>query len=389
MFLSLTLKPQVQGLSSASDAGLQKGDIVFSVNGQPVQGQTLQSISDQVQRDASTTLTIGVSRPNSSLDRSRPLSPMSANSSPIPAGAVTQSQVNDLFRPLPRSPIPSSGVKRYDPASAQDQEKMMYEEERNHEVRAIKTTPYRSQAVVSPKPKVLHDHVQGSYLQMQHYPDAPTHGHMMNHVSPMPARRVMQEAQFQHYVQQVDPTAASIGPVAMQYNSPIGLYSQENAINTLRQTHGGHQASGNSSGHQVSHGPSSRLMPDNVVMEGSERKLNLAASPTFRMVQAMEQGAGKVHEPVQDRVYSPIPTYIPNETGNDPQQSASFKVRTLFDEKCSNSFSSFLAVPDELPPLSPQSLRVEKRTMKSTSKQIITDLLSGRNAGRIETKHHP
>ena len=66
-------------------------------------------------------------------------------------------------------------------------------------------------------------------------------------------------------------------------------------------------------------------MPDNVVMEGTERKLNLAASPTFRMIQAME-GPGRQHEAVSDRVYSPIPAYVPSESGADPKQSASFNV---------------------------------------------------------------
>jgi hypothetical protein len=312
-------------MSSASDAGIQKGDILLSVNNQPVHGQTLQNISDQVHRDASNSINIGISRPSSSLDRSRPMSPFSNPSSPIP-GAVTNAQVQDMFRPLPRSPVPPQ-VRRYDPSSQADQEKMIYDEEKQHEVRAIKTTPYRSQAVVSPKPKVIHDHVQGSYLQMQHYPDAPTHGSSCSPIPPMgrsfmnPNQQRMHEANYSHYVQQVDPTAANTGhPIQLQYNSPIGLYSKENAINTLKQTHGG--GAGAATGGPI------RLLPDNVVMEGSERKVNLAASPTFRMVQAME-GPGRQHEPVQDRVYSPIPTYVPDEAGHDPQQSASFKVRTF------------------------------------------------------------
>lgn len=315
-------------MSGASDAGIQKGDVLLSVNNQPVHGQTLQSITDHVNRDASTTMTIGVSRPSSSLDRSRPMTPFSSPSSPIP-GAVTQAQVQDMFRPLPRSPV-RSPVRRYDPSSAADQEKQVYEEEKQHEVRSIKTTPYRSQAVVSPKPKVLHDHVQGSYLLMQHYPDAPTHGsspipppvyHGQHHQQMNPQQR-MHETQYQHYVHQVDPNAASMGPVHLQYNSPIGLYSKENAINTLKQTHG--QGSSGANNHLTA-GEKIRLLPDNVVMEGSERKLNLAASPTYRMVQSME-GPGRQHEPVQDRLYSPIPTYATSETGGDPQQSASFKV---------------------------------------------------------------
>ena len=267
------------------------------------------------------------------------MSPFSNPSSPIP-GAVTQAQVHDLFRPLPRSPLPQQ-ARRYDPSSAADQEKQVYDEEKNHEVRSIKTTPYRSQAVVSPKPKAIHDHVQGSYLLMQHYADAPTHGSSpipplhQQHLNPQQQR--MHETQYQHYVQQVDPNAASLGPIHLQYNSPIGLYSKENAINTLKQTHG------TGGVHQAASGDRIRLLPDNVVMEGSERKLNLAASPTFRMVQAME-GPGRQHEPVQDRVYSPIPTYLPSEMGHDPQQSASFKVRKtckIFSADTHLSFASF------------------------------------------------
>lgn len=397
--LLFTTQTQVQGLSSASDARIQKGDILLSVNHQPVHGQTLQNISDQVHRDASNSITIGVSRPSSSLDRSRPMTPFSSPSSPIP-GAVTQSQVQDLFRPLPRSPIPAQ-VRRYDPSSQADQERMIYDEEKQHEVRAIKTTPYRSQAVVSPKPKVIHDHVQGSYLQMQHYPDAPTHGsspipsygHPQQHQQMNPSQQRMHETNYSAYVQQVDPHAASVGPIQLQYNSPIGLYSKENAINTLRQTHGG----------PTTGGPI-RLLPDNVVMEGSERKLNLAASPTYRMVQAME-GPGRQHDPVQDRVYSPIPTYVPDESGHDPQQSASFKVRRLSLSLASfytNAFSvlhlphpcllfsslfsllsfitfppSCITVPAKLTPLSSQSLEaLEDRTTARIRLVLVPEVLT-------------
>ena len=134
---------------------------------------------------------------------------------------------------------------------------------------------------------------------------------------------------WQAYVNQVDPSAAATaaavaGGVPLPYNSPIGLYSKENAITTLKQTIGHAVPAGSG----IGGGGGVHLMPDNVVMEGTERKLNLAASPTFRMIQAME-GPGRQHEAVSDRVYSPIPAYVPSESGADPKQSASFNVSLL------------------------------------------------------------
>lgn len=228
-----------------------------------------------------------MSRPSSSLCASRPITPYSDSYSPIPA--------------LPRSPIPS-GVRRYDPADQFAHEKMEYDDQKLHEVRAIKTSPYRSQAVVSPKPKTLHDHVQGSYLLMQNYADAPIHGS----TSPIPPHVLkQQEESYRKYVQQIDPKVAEKSQVHLQYNSPVGLYSKDNAIETLKQTIG--------KGNQINFEP---------------KVLNLANSPTYRMVQSME-GPGRQQEAVQERVYTPIPTYVSPEDGSEPKQSASFKVSLL------------------------------------------------------------
>lgn len=236
-----------------------------------------------------------------------------------------------MFRTLPK-PASQYYVRRYDPGSLQDQEREVYEEEKLKEQIAIKTTPYRSQAVVSPKPKTKHDHVLGSYLYMQHYPDAPLHG---SPIPPAPVHHVdpLNQARFASYVQQVDPHAAEKG-VKVPYNTPIGLYSRENALNTLKQTN------------PLATNQSVRLTPEPNIADGLE---NLTSSPTWQLVQAMDsqksssQQQGHQQQQQQQhprnmnllpKPYSPMmPEYTTESfhgTGRvSPQQSSSFKVGSV------------------------------------------------------------
>jgi len=233
-------------------------------------------------------------------------------SAPAPYSSEWTRHSNDMYHPSQQN---SMAPRRYDPGSLQEQEREIYEDEKQKEQIAIKTTPYRSQAVVSPKPKTRHDQVFGSYLQMQHYPDAPTSFAPQRPVRPPSPANLTNNQRFQSYVQQVDPHAAELG-VKMPYNSPIGLYSRENALDTLQKT----------SGNQISQ--PIRLVPDQSLVDGSDFARNLATSPTYRMVQELEKG--RDHEPVRERVHSPVVDYGSDQyydagRPESPRQSASFK----------------------------------------------------------------
>lgn len=323
-------------LSSASDAGVRAGDVVLAINNKSIAGEPLDRATGLIANDKSNNISLTVGRPGA-----RSLSPMGAaaysapsySSSPVPPAP---SSLSPMMRPLPRSP---NTLRRYDPASIQDQERQVYEEEKYSEQLAIKTTPYRSQAVVSPKPKTKHDHVIGSYLKMQHYPDAPIHGSPVPD-SYLPAQSIQNQTKFTNAVKQAAPTAEELG-FKLTYNSPIGLYSQENAINTLKQTNPMTVKNPVSS---VPYDPMNRsagaghipkpvkLVPDDTLVDGADFARNLANSPTYRLVQEME-GPGRHHDAVVDRVYTPIPVYEERQFGeterHSPAQSASFKVRDL------------------------------------------------------------
>ena len=249
-----------------------------------------------------------------------------------------QSNVNNYSRNLGQevhnmfSTLPKKGQyrPRYDPASLQDQEREIYEEQKRQELLAVKHSPYRSQGVVSPKPKTKHDHVLGSYLYMQHYPDAPTHGSPM---PPAPMHHVdpLNQARFNQYVQQADPNVIQqhgLQGVKMPYNTPLGLYSKENAVNTLRQTN------------PTAANQGVRLVPDSTLFDGSDISQNLANSPTWQMVQQMDSKQSSTHHQVssqqsqqsqsQKPAYSPVNVeYLSTSSQGgrvSPQQSASFKV---------------------------------------------------------------
>ena len=333
-------------LSSASDAGVRPGDVVLAINNKSIAGEPLDRATGLIANDKSNNISLTLGRPGG---HNRSVSPMgfaSSSYSPVsyplpmaPSGAAGAT-LSPMMKPLPRSP---NTLRRYDPASIQDQERQVYEEEKYTEQLAIKTTPYRSQAVVSPKPKTKHDHVIGSYLKMQHYPDAPVHGSPVPD-SYLPAQSIQNQTKFTNAVKQAAPTAEELG-FKLTYNSPIGLYSQENAVNTLKQTnpmtvkqpvssvtYDPMKASSiNTAGH--GHIPKPvKLVPDDTLVDGADFARNLANSPTYRLVQELE-GPGRHHDAVADRVYTPIPVYEERQFGeterHSPAQSASFKVSCL------------------------------------------------------------
>ena len=82
----------------------------------------------------------------------------------------------------------------------------------------------------TPKPNT---NVMGSYQSGRHYTDAPPVPPLPMHYEPL------NQARFNQYVQQAAPNVVQqhgLQAVKMPYNTPLGLYSQENAVNTLRQT---------------------------------------------------------------------------------------------------------------------------------------------------------
>lgn len=334
-------------LSSASDAGVKAGDVLIAVNNKSIAGEPLDRVTKMIADDKCNNVTLTIARPNSCIGAVRPVSPLAsgfAAAGPSPLPPPQPAAI--LMKQLPRSPV---ALRRYDPASIQDQERQVYEEEKYNEQLAIKTTPYRSQAVVSPRPKTKHDHVIGSYLKMQHYPDAPIHG------SPVPDSYLPvtsgpgglsphNQVKFNQALKQAVPTAEELG-FKLTYNSPIGLYSQENAVNTLKQTNplsAKQPVQGNTydpmklSASPVSaagHIPKPvKLVPDDTLVDGADFARNLANSPTYRLVQELE-GPGRHHDPVNDRVYTPVPIYEERQFGeterHSPAQSSSFKVGLL------------------------------------------------------------
>lgn len=336
-------------MSSASDAGVRTGDVIIAVNNKSIAGEPLDKVTKMIADDKCNNVTLTIARPINQITN-RSISPMATGfaaatggGSPLPP----PSQPAILMKQLPRSPV---ALRRYDPGSIQDQERQVYEEEKFNEQVAIKTTPYRSQAVISPKPKTKHDHVIGSYLKMQHYPDAPIHG------SPVPdsylppqqqgyTQNIQNQAKFSQALKQAAPTAEELG-FKLTYNSPIGLYSQENAVNTLKQTNPlcakqavqGHTYDPiNTISSPVNAGPGHipkpvKLVPDDTLVDGADFARNLANSPTYRLVQELE-GPGRVHDAVNDRVYTPVPILEERQFGeterHSPAQSASFKVSYL------------------------------------------------------------
>lgn len=328
-------------LSSASDAGVRPGDVVLAINNKSIAGEPLDRATGLIANDKSNNISLTLGRPSGHYRSVSPMGMASASYSPVSYSLPTTStSVSPMMKPLPRSP---NTLRRYDPASIQDQERQVYDEEKYTEQLAIKTTPYRSQAVVSPKPKTKHDHVIGSYLKMQHYPDAPVHGSPVPD-SYLPAQLISNQSKFANAVKQAAPTAEELG-FKLTYNSPIGLYSQENAINTLKQTnpmtvkqpvssvtYDPMKSSSNSMYSAAGSGnipKPVKLVPDDTLVDGADFARNLANSPTYRLVQELE-GPGRHHDAVVDRVYTPIPVYEERQFGeterHSPAQSASFKV---------------------------------------------------------------
>lgn len=126
---------------------MKSGDVVQSINDQSIAGRSLQAVTDQIQRDSSNQINLGIVRGTSpSLQTYRALSPARVASPSRGITPVTGNLVpveGTMYQPFGPSYCQGGARARFhplDPHSAIDQETALFEEQRREEQQAIKTT---------------------------------------------------------------------------------------------------------------------------------------------------------------------------------------------------------------------------------------------------------
>jgi len=288
------------------------------------------------------------------------------------------------MQPLANKPLPTSmgkipSMERGGQCTVVDQEKQMFDAQRQHEREAVVSQPYRTLPVVQPSPKTRHDYPTGSYLKycsdpsMRNPRPAPAQTQQINKLE-----QVMNNLTFG-----VDPEKVQIG---LTYNSPIDLYSNENAAQAINltpqpqqqqqqqqqhgnvfspvcpvapstlpqpttqdpqqfsqplvvavggQQHGGgmqQQVGAAFQSHMFQSANKSRAMANSPGARQSplppKEAADITLSPTYQLVQEQEQG--KHHGPVKDQLYqvSTTPESMQMFVGLNVQQSHTFNALT-------------------------------------------------------------
>ncbi|XP_015792660.1 uncharacterized protein LOC107369229 isoform X2 [Tetranychus urticae] len=109
--------------------------------------------------------------------------------------------------------------------TASEQERALYEQEKQRERLAVVNQPHRTFPVVTPKPKPTHDYPTGSYLR---YVRDPTWQQPPRVSSPVPRPDRLKEV-MNRFAGDIDAEKV----VHLQYNSPLNVYSRESIAETL------------------------------------------------------------------------------------------------------------------------------------------------------------
>ncbi|KAI1285816.1 hypothetical protein HDE_11564 [Halotydeus destructor] len=153
-----------------------------------------------------------------------------------------------------------------------DQEKQIYNKERNWEREAVINQPYRTNPTIQPKPKPTHDYPSGSYLKYMHDPNWKSSPQVLPSAAasgPQPATEKLARVMNQFGVQ-----GDNEKKVQITYNSPINLYSQQNVAEALMPTAMGQSPQPGTGGLLAAPGAPER---------------DITQSPTYQLVHAMDQ----------------------------------------------------------------------------------------------------
>ncbi|XP_015792647.1 uncharacterized protein LOC107369229 isoform X1 [Tetranychus urticae] len=217
--------------------------------------------------------------------------------------------------------------------TASEQERALYEQEKQRERLAVVNQPHRTFPVVTPKPKPTHDYPTGSYLR---YVRDPTWQQPPRVSSPVPRPDRLKEV-MNRFAGDIDAEKV----VHLQYNSPLNVYSRESIAETLAPQNLNKPVHSNSNNlhaappthHHHLDPMVTRLSVSPIPSVGSGHSLrpstpitDIRKSPTWQLIQ--EQESGKTYGPAKERVNSPVGAtlHVSSIDGHEsPAQSTSFK----------------------------------------------------------------
>ncbi|XP_039433310.1 PDZ and LIM domain protein 7 isoform X1 [Culex pipiens pallens] len=191
-----------------------------------------------------------------------------------------------------------------------------YEEGANE---AITNQPYRTTPLVLPGAKVSKMDALPTESYLRHHPNPAMRAPPLHDFSDTLMRQKVAETVIHRVIGEEPPSGPKL--VHKQFNSPIGLYSDGNIENTVRQTQ--HQQQLPQSQAVPSNGFTNRHRPTKI--EGYKKTVvfDPSKSDTYR---ALQEGAGEglqeVSAPIQQRTFAPnrlVPGKKPNANHPAPQ----------------------------------------------------------------------
>ncbi|KAK6620570.1 hypothetical protein RUM43_010862 [Polyplax serrata] len=167
----------------------------------------------------------------------------------------------------------------------------------NPEEECAEAWPYRTTPLVLPGAKAKHEAPTGSYLR--HHPN-PMMRSGPSHYEFLPQDVVMKQKVADAILQKIEQDEALAGKqiIRQQFNTPIGLYSNKNIVDTIHNSGFNTGLSRSSSFGRGTPG----MAPRPAV------KYDPAKSETFKALQEEQYGDGPLHEvttPAQPKVFTP------------------------------------------------------------------------------------
>ncbi|XP_050060220.1 PDZ and LIM domain protein 5 isoform X2 [Aphis gossypii] len=271
---------------SPSESSLRVGDIVRKIevydardlrhlDAQNLFGNADQSITLVIQRDAP--------QFNGSSSNSSPI-PMTNNHQLNQQQHVTARPIgNGLYGYERSTQSPVNNFCRFPPLLVDSPSPCDWDE--SHDSVALDQQPYRTNPLVLPGAKVKRDPPKTeSYLR--HHPNPMMRAHPSHHDQPMDT--LMKQKVTDTVLQRISSEEAKSRPgrqvVHKQFNSPIGLYSEENIANSIKS--------------QTGYTPHKKTV-----------QYDPAKSETYKAIQESEHGdfhAQEISKPVQPKVFTPV-----------------------------------------------------------------------------------
>ncbi|XP_074601933.1 uncharacterized protein LOC141855709 isoform X2 [Brevipalpus obovatus] len=308
---------QVSYGSPAGYAGLQTGDVVLGINSTSTINPIIPQYqaSDMIKR-VNNTLQMTVQRNTANVfTPGSPPPPPHTPTAPISFKNMNMDMnmnMNTAPKNLPQSPLVKPQSKTHIPFNAgiiphfevntsilpSEQEKILYEKEKEKERQAVVNQPHRTIPMVMPKPKPIHDYPVGSYLK---YMKDPGWQQSPRVSSPVPRPEKLRQV-MNKFGNNIPINSEKV--VHLQYNSPINVYSNDTIAETLVP-------------------PNKRIgSPSESILSGRRSGTplnNIRESPTWQFIQ--EQENIKVHAPSKEKIYSPGTTNHPvHYAGHFPAQ---------------------------------------------------------------------